>query len=45
MTPKYWLKIVLGKLAIFEVGMVVVSGVRAGKSKITSVVASADPNT
>ena len=43
MTPKYWLKIVFGMLAIFVVGMVVVSGVRAGKSKITSVVTTADP--
>lgn len=34
MTPKYWIKIVLGMFAIFLVGMVVVQGVNAGKQKV-----------
>ncbi len=34
MTPKYWLKIILGMVAIFVVGMVVVQAVDAGKSKV-----------
>lgn len=34
MTPKYWIKIVLGMFAIFVVGMVVVRGVNAGKRKV-----------
>ena len=33
MTPKYWLKIILGMLAIFTCGMFVVKGVQAGKNK------------
>lgn len=34
MTPKYWIKIVLGMFAIFVVGMIVVQAVDAGKSKV-----------
>jgi hypothetical protein len=36
MTPKYWIKIVLGMFAIFIVGMVVVRGVDAGKRKVVN---------
>lgn len=43
MTPKYWLKIVAGMLAVFLVGMLVVSGVRRGSSEVRQVIASAEP--
>ncbi len=45
MTLKYWLKILLGMLAIFTGGMFVVQGVEAGKRKVTSFVDSAAPIT
>src|SRR5690606_29975132 len=45
MTPKYWLKIVLGMLAIFAVGMLGVSAIRGTGNKVRTVVASADPLT
>jgi hypothetical protein len=45
MTPKYWFKIVFGMLAIFVVGMVAVSAVNAGKSKVEHFVDSAEPLT
>lgn len=34
MTPKDWIKIMLGMLAIFGVGMVVRAGIMSGKSKV-----------
>lgn len=45
MTPKYWLKIILGMLAIFTCGMFVVSGVQAGKNKAVDFVESDRPLT
>lgn len=36
MTPKDWIKIVLGMLVIFGVGMVVRAGIMSGKSKVES---------
>lgn len=36
MTPKYWLKIILGMLAIFTCGMFVAKGVQAGKNRIVN---------
>ncbi len=42
MTPKYWIKIVLGMLGVFIVGMVVATGIRAGKSGVHRLVDSAD---
>jgi hypothetical protein len=46
MTPKYWLKIILGMLAIFTCGMFVVKGVEAGKNRaVEHFVESADPIT
>ncbi len=40
MTKGYWFKIILGALAIFVLGMVVVEGISEGKHKIEQVVAS-----
>lgn len=45
MTPRYWIKIVLGMLAIFTVGMFVVSGINAAKSKVVHLVESGQPIT
>lgn len=42
MTPKYWIKIVLGMLGVFAIGMVIVSAVRAGKSKVDRLVDGTD---
>lgn len=35
MSPKEWAKIIAGMLAVFAVGMFVVSGIKAGKRKVT----------
>jgi hypothetical protein len=43
MTLKYWLKILLGMLAIFTGGMFVAKGVEAGKRKVVGIVDSASP--
>lgn len=45
MTPKDWFKIIAGMLGIFVVGMVVVSGVRAGVDHVETFVDSASPIT
>lgn len=45
MTPKYWLKILLGMLAIFASGMFVAKGVEAGKSRVVGFVESTEPLT
>jgi hypothetical protein len=41
----YWLRIALGAIAIFGVGMLIWSGVREGKRHVTEVVHSAEPIT
>ena len=41
MTPKDWIKIVAGMLGIFLVGMIVVSGVNAGKRKVGEIATTA----
>ena len=38
MTPKYWLRIVCGMLAIFAVGMLVNMGINHGRAKVTEIV-------
>ncbi|HRP08836.1 MAG TPA: hypothetical protein PLL69_10155 [Gemmatimonadales bacterium] len=43
MTPKYWIKIVLGMLAIFTVGMLVTSGIRRAKSEVIHIATTAEP--
>lgn len=45
MTTKYWLKIILGMLAIFTCGMFVVKGVQAGRNRVETFVESAEPLT
>lgn len=45
MTPRYWLKIILGMLAIFTCGMFVVKGVQAGRNRVETFVDSAEPFT
>lgn len=45
MTWKYWLKIILGMLAIFTGGMFVVKGLEAGKSRVHTLVDTAEPIT
>jgi len=42
MSTKYWIKIVLGMLGVFLVGMLVVQGIQAGKSKVHQLVDSSD---
>lgn len=42
MTPKYWIKIVLGMLGVFVVGMFVAKGIQAGKNKVHRLVDSSD---
>jgi hypothetical protein len=39
----YWIKIALGALAVFAVGMVIVTGVRKTRAKITRTFESTDP--
>ena len=39
----YWLKILLSALGIFAVGMVIVTGLRSLKSKVTTTLNSSDP--
>jgi len=39
----YWLRILLGAVAVFAVGMIVVTMVRHGRSQVESVLASSDP--
>jgi hypothetical protein len=43
MTPKYWMRIVLGMLAIFAVGMVVTTGIRAARHQAEYVVEGSGP--
>lgn len=45
MTMKYWLKIILGMLAIFTGGMFVAKGLQAGKGKIVNFAESTQPLT
>ena len=45
MTWKYWLKIILGMLAIFTGGMFVVKGLQAGRNRVETFVESAEPLT
>ena len=45
MTPKDWIKIVAGMLAIFAVGMFAVSGINAGKRKVNDIAHSSSPIT
>ncbi|HEY7026481.1 MAG TPA: hypothetical protein VH438_02660 [Gemmatimonadales bacterium] len=39
----YWIKIALGALAVFAVGMVIVTGIRKTKAKFTNTLESTDP--
>jgi hypothetical protein len=39
----YWLRILLGAIAVFAVGMIVVSMIRRGRTRVESVLASSDP--
>lgn len=39
----YWLRILLGAFAVFAVGMIVVSMVRRGRTRVESVLTSSDP--
>lgn len=39
----YWLKILAGAFGIFAVGMVIITGIRSVKSKVTSTLNSTDP--
>lgn len=43
MTPAYWLRIVLGALAIFAVGMLITTGVRKGHDQVEYVVGGSGP--
>jgi hypothetical protein len=43
MTPKYWVKIVVGMLVIFVIGLFVVHGVRRGRDFVTSVLPGSLP--
>ncbi len=41
MSPKEWAKIIAGMLAVFAVGMFVVSGIKAGKRRVTELTTTA----
>jgi hypothetical protein len=40
---KYWLKVVFGALAVFAVGMIVVSAIRSGRSSVREIVDGTGP--
>ncbi len=43
MTPTYWLRIVLGALAIFVVGMLITTGIRKGHDEVEYIVDGSGP--
>ncbi len=43
MTPTYWLRIVLGALAIFAVGMLITTGIRKGHDQVEYIVDGSGP--
>lgn len=45
MTPKYWIRIVLGMLVIFAIGMLINSGITHGKRHVTEIVEGTGPVT
>lgn len=45
MTPKYWLRIIAGMLAIFAVGMLIRAGLHKGRSVVTDITRGSGPIT